>query len=105
MIPSAFSGDICICDADLKPKLLAVPILMLSSIEDEAGKNWSRGLREDESISIDPIRILRVEGHEFVEENVGRRSQTHGGTGMSGIRFEGGIDLVKTKQISILHLM
>ncbi len=50
-------------------------------------------LREYESISIEPIRILRVEAHELVEEDVGNRRHTHRGAGMPGIGFEGGIDL------------
>lgn len=43
--------------------------------------------REDKSISVQPLRIFRVEVHELVEENVGGRSQAHGCTGMTGIRF------------------
>lgn len=50
-------------------------------------------LREYESISVDPIRVLGVEGHEFVEEDVGDGGHAHGGAGMAGVRFESGIDL------------
>ena len=32
--------------------------------------------RENESIAVHPVRILRVEGHELVEENVGNRCHT-----------------------------
>lgn len=50
-------------------------------------------LRENKTISIQPIGVLGIEGHEFIEENVGSRSKAHGGAGMAGIGFEGGIDL------------
>ena len=45
--------------------------------------------------------VLRIEAHEFIEENVGSRSKAHGGAGMAGIGFEGGIDLCNTDQISL----
>ena len=50
-------------------------------------------LREYESISIEPIRILRVEVHKFVEKNVGNGRHAHGGAGMPGVGFERSIDL------------
>lgn len=57
-------------------------------------------LREYESISVDPIRVLRVEGHEFVEEDVGHGGHAHGGAGMAGVRFESGIDLNRYLKVS-----
>ena len=53
-------------------------------------------LRQDKSISIYPIRILRVECHEFVEEDVSDRCHTHGRTRVAGVGCEGGIDLEKS---------
>lgn len=50
-------------------------------------------LRENKPIPVKPIRILRIESHEFIEENMGYRSHAHGGAGMPGIGFEGSIDL------------
>ena len=50
-------------------------------------------LRKYESISIDPVRIVRIEAHELVEENMCGRGEAHGGSGMTGVGFEGGIDL------------
>jgi hypothetical protein len=50
-------------------------------------------LREDKTISIQPFRVLRVKVHELAEENMRGGSQTHWGTGMTGISFGGGIDL------------
>jgi hypothetical protein len=58
-------------------------------------------LREDKSISIQPIGILGIEGHALVEENMGRRSQSHGCAGMAGIGLEGGIDLCNEDTISV----
>lgn len=52
-------------------------------------------LREDETISVDPGRILWVEGHELIEENVRNRSHTHGRTWVAGVRLRRGIDLDK----------
>lgn len=53
-------------------------------------------LREDESISIQPVWVLWVERHEFVEQDVSDRSHAHGGARMAGICCEGGIDLEKS---------
>lgn len=53
----------------------------------------NKHLRENESITIDPVGVLGVESHEFVEKDVGNRCHTHGRTGMPGVGCEGGIDL------------
>ena len=50
-------------------------------------------LRENKSITIDPVGVVGVESHELVEEDVGNRCHTHGRAGMPGVGFEGGIDL------------
>ncbi len=50
-------------------------------------------LREYEPIPVQPVWILRVEVHEFVEEDVGNGRHAHRGPGMPGIGFEGSIDL------------
>jgi hypothetical protein len=44
-------------------------------------------LREDEAVSVDPAGVLWVEGHEFVEEDVGGRRQAHRGARMAGVGF------------------
>ena len=49
--------------------------------------------RENKSIPIEPVRILRVEPHELVEENVCCRGQAHWGARMTRIGFNGGINL------------
>lgn len=53
----------------------------------------SAHLRENESITIDPVGVVGVESHEFVEEDVGNGCHAHGRAGMPGVGFEGGIDL------------
>lgn len=58
-------------------------------------------LRENKTISIQPIWVLRIEGQKFVEENMGSRSQSHGCAGMAGIGLEGGIDLCNGDRISL----
>ena len=50
-------------------------------------------LREDESISVEPVRVLWVEGHEFVEENMSNGGHAHGRTRVAGVGLESGIDL------------
>lgn len=50
-------------------------------------------IREHESISVQPTRVLGVECHEFVEEDVSGRSATHGRTGVATVCLEGSIDL------------
>jgi hypothetical protein len=52
-----------------------------------------KDVREDETIPVSPVGVLRVEVHELVEEDVGDRGHAHGGTGVAGVGLEGGIDL------------
>ena len=55
---------------------------------------WMRvDLRENESVSVDPVGVLGVETHELVEKNVSDRGHTHRGTGVTGVGFGGRIDL------------
>ena len=62
-------------------------------------------LRENESISIDPVRIRGIEAHKFVEQDMGYWSHPHGGARMPRIRSKGCIDLSKWTDVSIvLHL-
>ena len=58
-------------------------------------------VREDEAITIEPVWVLGVEAHELVEHDVGDGCHAHGGSGMTGIGFEGGIDLDEEQLISI----
>ena len=63
-------------------------------------------LREHESITVDPVWALRVEGHEFVEEDMGNGCHAHGHTGMPGVGFEGGINLYqRTESILLCFLL
>ena len=39
--------------------------------------------------------MLRVEGHVFVEQDMGHRCHTHRGTGVTGVGSESSIDLNK----------
>lgn len=48
--------------------------------------------REDEAIAVDPIRVLGVEVHELVEEDVGNRCHAHWSTRMPRVGRERGID-------------
>lgn len=61
-------------------------------------------LREHEAISVDPLRVLRVEPHELVEEDVGDRGHTHRRTGVAGVGLERGIDL-QSPMLSVVILM
>jgi len=58
-------------------------------VRDKGGDN----LREDESVSVEPVWVLRVEGHKLVEQDMGSWCAAHGGTGVTRVGFEGGIDL------------
>ena len=53
----------------------------------------NRYVREDKAVAVDPVGVLGVESHELVEQDVGHRGHAHGGTGVTGVRLEGGIDL------------
>lgn len=57
------------------------------------GLEAEKHLRKDETISVDPIRVLGVECHELVEEDVCNRSHTHGSARVARVGFGGGIDL------------
>lgn len=48
---------------------------------------------EDEAVAVEPLGVLRVEGHELVEQDVGDRSHAHGRTGVARVGLERGIDL------------
>jgi hypothetical protein len=61
-----------------------------------AARKFSKGWihsREHKSISIHPIRIFGVKDHEFVEEDMSGRSQTHGSSRVTGVCCKGCIDL------------
>lgn len=60
-----------------------------------------RHSRENESISVQPVRVLGVEAHELVEEDVGDGGHAHRGTGVTGVSLRGGIDLDGKIVISI----
>jgi hypothetical protein len=51
-------------------------------------------IRENETITVGPVRVLGVEVHELVEQNVGHRGHTHRGTGVTGVSLRGGINLI-----------
>ena len=50
-------------------------------------------VREDKSVAVQPLRVLGVELHELVEQDVGDRRHAHGRTGVARVGVEGGIDL------------
>lgn len=49
-------------------------------------------LREHKTIPVQPVRTLRVEFQEFVEENMGHRGHAHGGSWMTRVGFAWHID-------------
>lgn len=51
-------------------------------------------IRENETITVGPVRVLGVEVHELVEQNVGHGGHTHRGTGVTGVSLGGGINLI-----------
>lgn len=66
-------------------------------IKDAKQAHWGVGdVRKDEAIAVEPVRVLRVESHELVEKNVRNRCHAHRGTGVTRVRFRGGIDLQLT---------
>lgn len=58
------------------------------------GKDGGGGnVRENESVTVDPLGVLGVELHEFVEQDVGDGSHAHGRTRVTRVGLGGGIDL------------
>jgi len=56
----------------------------------------ARHIRENETITVDPVGVLGVEGHELVEQNVSHGGHAHGGTRVARVRLGGGINLEKS---------
>lgn len=52
-----------------------------------------RHLRENETITVDPVGVLGVEVHELVEQNVGDGGHAHRGTRVARVSLGGGINL------------
>lgn len=46
-----------------------------------------------EAVATRPQRVLGIESHELVEEDMCSWCQAHGRAGMAGVGFGGGIDL------------
>src|SRR5262245_12696344 len=53
---------------------------------------WRGEARQDKTIPVQPIGILGVEAHDFVEENVRHGSKTHWSTGVAGFGLRGHVD-------------
>jgi hypothetical protein len=66
-----------------------------------AGVGGGGDLRQDKSISVEPVWILGVEGHEFVEEDVGHWGHAHRSARMTGVGLEGGIDLMDSSSVKV----
>jgi hypothetical protein len=64
-------------------------------------ENQSRDVREHESIPVNPLWVLGIEGHKFVEEDMSSGSQAHGRSGMTGVCFERCINLEQRTQLVI----
>ncbi len=58
-------------------------------------------LRQDEAITIEPVWVLGIKTHEFVEHDMGNGCHSHWGSGMTGVGFKSGIDLYEDELISI----
>lgn len=54
---------------------------------------WRANLREDKSITVQPLWVFWVVFHDLVPEDVGDWSHTHWRTWVAGVGLEGGIDL------------
>jgi hypothetical protein len=52
-----------------------------------------KDVREDETIAVEPVGVLGVEGHELVEKDVGHRGHAHGGARVARVGSSRGIDL------------
>lgn len=58
-------------------------------------------VREHKAVAIDPFGILWVERHELVEQDVGHGGHAHGGTRVTRVGLECGIDLENTNPSAI----
>lgn len=72
------------------------------SLQTRATEEWN--IRKNESVPVSPARVLGVEVHELVEQDVGHRGHTHRGTGVTGVSLGGGIDLMGQCQSIVLDL-
>lgn len=61
-------------------------------------------IREDETITVNPVRVLRVEAHELVEQDVGHGGHAHRGTRVTGVGLGGGINLgIRVSQFCVVE--
>jgi hypothetical protein len=51
---------------------------------------------QNKAVAVQPVRVLGVELHELVEQDVGNRGHAHGRTGVTRVCLGGGIDLETT---------
>ena len=63
-----------------------------------------RHIRENETITVGPVRVLGVEVH-HVPQNVGNGSHAHRGTGVTGVSLGGGINLIAKCQSDFPNCM
>ena len=55
-------------------------------------------VREDKSVAVQPLRVLGVESHELVEQDVGNRGHAHRGARVTRVGLRGGIDLQSSRR-------
>jgi len=59
-----------------------------------------RCVREHKSVAVDPFRVLGVEGHELVEQDMGHWGHAHRGARVARVCLERGIDLASDVPVS-----
>lgn len=69
------------------------PLLRRTYLVQNVSRQGTSSIRENKTITVGPVGVLRVELHEFVEENVGHWGHAHRGTGMAGVGLGGTINL------------
>ena len=81
--------------------------LVAEEVEEGILQHAAVAVGQHEAVPVEPGRVLRVEGHELVEEDVGDWGHAHGRPGVARVGLEGGIDLEKSccqpLILSILH--
>lgn len=65
--------------------------VIIAEISEGARKN----VRENKTVTVDPVGVLGIEGHELVKENMSYRCHAHRRTGVARVGRERGIDLYR----------
>ena len=73
--------------------------VVTEEVQQSVLKHTSVAVGKDEAVTVEPLWVLWVEGHELVEQDVGHWGHSHGRTRVARVGGERGIDLEDTVSV------